>query len=89
MAGCGYAKICQNGEYEKTQEVQNLLSHQLTLLENLNQAILQEAVQGKLVPQDPADELAKTQQLKAHILANQQATEQLLKALLHQAFEVG
>ena len=28
------------------------LSHQLTLLENLNQAILQEAVQGKLVQQD-------------------------------------
>ncbi len=30
----------------------------------------------------------KTKQLKEHILANQQATEQLLKALLHQAFEV-
>lgn len=34
-------------------------------------------------------QLAKTKQLKEHILANQQATEQLLKALLHQAFEVG
>lgn len=33
-------------------------------------------------------QLAKTKQLKAHIIANQQATEQLLKALLHQAFEV-
>jgi len=33
-------------------------------------------------------QLAKTKQLKEHILANQQATEQLLKALLHQAFEV-
>ena len=33
-------------------------------------------------------QFAKTQQLKEHILANQQATEQLLKALLHQAFEV-
>jgi type I restriction enzyme S subunit len=29
------------------------ISHQLTQLENLNQAILQEAVQGKLVKQDP------------------------------------
>lgn len=33
-------------------------------------------------------QLAKTKQLKAHIISNQQATEQLLKALLHQAFEV-
>lgn len=33
-------------------------------------------------------QFAKTKALKAHIIANQQATEQLLKALLHQAFEV-
>jgi len=33
-------------------------------------------------------QLAKTKQLKEHIIANQQATEHLLKALLHQAFEV-
>ncbi len=33
-------------------------------------------------------QLAKTKPLKEHIIANQQATEQLLKALLHQAFEV-
>lgn len=32
-------------------------------------------------------QLAKTKQLKKHITANQQATELLLKALLHQAFE--
>jgi type I restriction enzyme S subunit len=31
-------------------------------------------------------QFAKTKQLKEHIIANQQATEQLLKALLHQAF---
>ena len=33
-------------------------------------------------------QLAKTKQLKEHVIANQLATEQLLKALLHQAFEV-
>lgn len=33
-------------------------------------------------------QLAKTKQLKEHIISNQQATEQLLKALLHGAFEV-
>jgi type I restriction enzyme, S subunit len=33
-------------------------------------------------------QLAKSKQLKEHIIINQQATEQLLKALLHQAFEV-
>lgn len=33
-------------------------------------------------------QFAKTKQLKEHIIANQQATEQLLKALLYQAFEV-
>jgi type I restriction enzyme S subunit len=46
------------GEYDKTQEVQNLLTNQLTQLENLNQAILQEAVQGNLVKQDNKDEQA-------------------------------
>ena len=33
-------------------------------------------------------QLEKTKRLKEHIIANQQATEQLLKALLHGAFEV-
>jgi|GEM_PF-195039 len=33
-------------------------------------------------------QFAKTKQLKEHIIANQKATEQLLKALLHRAFEV-
>jgi type I restriction enzyme S subunit len=42
----------------------------------------------KRIVSEIENQFAKTKQLKEHILANQQATEQLLKALLHQAFEV-
>lgn len=45
-------------EYDKTQEVEDLLTEQLNQTEKLNQAILQEAVQGKLVKQNPKDEPA-------------------------------
>ena len=66
-----------------------------TAQKNINLGILNDL----LIPLPPLSEqkrivteiekqLAKTKQLKEHIIANQQATEELLKALLHQAFEV-
>ncbi len=42
----------------------------------------------KRIVEEIEKQFAKTIQLKEHIIANQQATEQLLKALLQQAFEV-
>jgi hypothetical protein len=42
----------------------------------------------KLIGGELEKQLAKTKQVKEHIIANQQATEQLLKVLLYQAFEV-
>lgn len=46
------------GEYDKARKVEELLLEQLAQIENLNQSILQEAVQGKLVKQDKKDEPA-------------------------------
>lgn len=42
----------------------------------------------KRIVAETEKQFAKTKQLKEHIIANQQAAEQLLKALLHKAFEV-
>lgn len=64
-----------------------------------NDNISMDDIRSFLIPLPPLSEqkrivaeiekqFAKTKQLKEHILANQLATEQLLKALLHQAFEV-
>jgi type I restriction enzyme S subunit len=43
-------------DYDKTQDIQAILADQLKQIENFNRAILQEAVQGKLVNQDTEDE---------------------------------
>jgi len=64
---------------EKELEADKLYTHQLTLIENLNQAILQEAVQGKLVPQDPTDEPAS--QLLERIKAEKAKTDKKDKPL--------
>lgn len=58
-----------------------------TYLKNLPLAFPPISEQKRIVAEIER-QFAKTKQLKKHIIDNQQATEQLLKALLHQAFEV-
>jgi len=58
-------------------EISSELTHQLALVKKLRQQILQDAVQGKLVPQDPNDEpaselLKKIKAEKAKLIASQQ-----------------
>lgn len=64
----------------KLELLKNHYTYQLTLLENLNQAILQEAVQGKLVPQDhndePASELLKRIKAEKELLIREKLIKQ-------------
>jgi|GEM_PF-942830 len=66
-------------EYEKIQKIEELFADQLTQLDNLNQAILQEAVQSKLVSQDSNDEPAAV--LLKHIKTEKTKSEKKEKPL--------
>lgn len=59
----------------------------LKILNNILIPLPSQAEQKRIVT-EIENQLAKTQQLKEQVIANQEATEQLLKALLHEAFAV-
>lgn len=84
---CLQSKFCQNQFIDKTKQV----AVQKMALNRFSSSIipLPPLSEQKRILAEIEKQLSKTKQLKEHIIANQQATEQLLKALLHQAFEVG
>ncbi len=83
---CLQSKFCQNQFIDKTKQV----AVQKMALNRFSSSTipLPPLSEQKRIVAEIEKQLAKTKQLKEHIIANQQATEQLLKALLHQAFEV-
>lgn len=83
---CLDSPFCQDQFIDKTKQV----GVQKMALSRFSSSIipLPPLAEQKRIVAEIEKQLAKTKQLKEHVLANQQATEQLLKALLHQAFEV-
>ena len=85
-----------NKKEENLKKLKNQYSYQLTQLENLNQAILQEAVQGKLVPQDPKDEPAcellkriKAENLNRHGVSTRAKKEKTLPPIQPEELKIG
>jgi type I restriction enzyme, S subunit len=81
----GYEKLFSEietalSDYDKIIEVEDLLTEQLNQTEKLNQAILQEAVQGKLAEQNPKDEPAS--ELLKRIKAEKEKTRKKETLLL-------
>ncbi len=83
---CLQSKFCQDQFIDKTKQV----AVQKMALNRFSVSIipLPPLSEQKRIVAAIEKQFALTQQLKEKVLANQQATEQLLKALLHQAFEI-
>src|SRR5690554_3031837 len=63
----------------KSGEISTELTHQLDLVKQLRQAFLREAVQGKLVPQDPNDEPASVLLEKIKVEKDKWIKEKVIK----------